>query len=105
MFPGPVTTPTRTEASERYAYAAVTKEIARVMEAMPRGTKKRLAAAAGLDQSAFRHRMQEYRNERFSYEEIGAIAAELNAPPGWPFIDWKLAEAVAAHRKLIASLR
>lgn len=85
----------------RYSYAAVTKEIGRVVEPMKRGTKKRLAAAAKMSASDFRHRMTEYRNERFSFEEIGAIAEELDAPPGWPWLKWETAEAVESHRKAL----
>lgn len=91
----------------RYGYRAVTKEIQAFIDARPRGTQQRLAEAAFPKASpqdatsAFRHCMDEYRGERFSFEEVGRIAEaagrlagrDVGAPAGWPFLQWGLAEA------------
>jgi hypothetical protein len=93
--------PTRSQpprAATRYAYADLTKELERFMQRSPRGTRKRLAGAAGLTADAFSHRMSG--RYRFSFEELGAIALEAGAPTGWPFIRWEVAEACDAFRKL-----
>ena len=62
-----------------------------------------MAAAAGLDQSGFRHRMAEREGMRFSVEELGAICAEAKAPTSWSFLPWSLAEKVDAILKLASS--
>jgi hypothetical protein len=82
-------------------YEAITAEIQAVIDRGPRGTQKRLAAAANLTSSAFRHRMGEYRGERFSFEEIEAVRLEVGAPLGWPYLTLVEAEACAAFKKML----
>lgn len=85
----------------RYVYKDVTREIGRYIAKSPRGTKKDLAAATGMDHTAFAHRMAG--RYRFSFEQIGAIAEAAKAPPGWPWLPWVEAEAFAAFRQLLAN--
>lgn len=85
----------------RFSYEAVTEEIARAVAASPRGTKKALASACGIDAAGFSHRMTGYRGERFTVEQLGAIADELGAPSFWPFAAWSEGEAYDALRKII----
>jgi hypothetical protein len=105
-------TPPRTPET-LYAYESITKEIESFASDAPRGTKARLARAAGMDPSAFRHRMIQRQNQRFSFEEIGQIAMEAGrimgrlhgAPLGWPFIPWKDAEELEALRRVLRSTK
>lgn len=89
------------------AYRAITDEIEAHLNRSDRGEQKRLAAAAGIDSAAFRHRMDEYRGERFSYEELEAIRREARKPPGWPYVreseivTGEEAETLQALRKLL----
>jgi hypothetical protein len=82
-------------------YEAITEEIERFLLHEDRGTQKRLASAAGIDSAAFRHRMDEYRGERFSVEELEAIRIEAGAPRGWPYVRLEEARAFEAFRKLL----
>ena len=91
--PGPV----------RYSHDAVTKEIAAYLRGAPRGTKKAMAAACGLDHTGFSHRLAG--RMRFSFEHIGAIAEVARAPLGWPWIRWTDAKAFEAFRAMVASAR
>ncbi|HSN67889.1 MAG TPA: hypothetical protein VLV48_01500, partial [Thermoanaerobaculia bacterium] len=87
-------------------YRSITKEIEAFINEGPRGTQTRLAAAARMDNSAFRHRMDEYRNERFSFEEIELIRIEAGKPPGWPYAPSPDIDAFDAFRKVLrASLK
>lgn len=85
----------------RFSYEDVTAEISKAVAHAPRGTKKSLAAACGVDSAGFSHRMTGYRGERFTVEQLGAIADELQAPTGWPFLSWTDAEAYDALRRII----
>lgn len=85
-----------------YTYRTVTEEIARFLSESPRGTQKRLAQAIPIPSQAFTHRMTEYRGERFSIEELAAIAKEAGLPHGWPFVSRDDAERFDALRKLVA---
>ncbi len=86
---------------DAYTYAEVTREIARYLAKAPRGTKKQFAAACGIDAPGFAHRMTEYRGERFTIEQLGAIAEVAAAKVPWPFVSWETAEAFDAFRKLL----
>ncbi len=93
---------------DRFDYEDITAEIQAFIDRNPRGTQQRLAEAVFPEASprdatsAFRHRMDEYRGERFSFEELGRVAVEAGkllgkaegAPTGWPFISWREADAV-----------
>lgn len=84
-------------------YRAIIDEIEAFLSISPRGTQKRLAGAANLTSSAFRHRANEYRGERFSFEEIEAIRVEAGKPRGWPYISAAEAEAFDAFRKMLSA--
>lgn len=86
----------------RYSYARVTKEIARELDAKDFGEQKIVAGKAGLDESAFSHRMTGVRS-RFTVEQLGCIADHWGKPPGWPFniID----ESIATGPQLMAAER
>lgn len=77
----------------RYTYAAVRSEIEAFLKDKGRGggrgASKRLAGALDLDAPGFRHKLIEYRGERFTVEQLGAIADAANAPVGWPFVPWE----------------
>jgi hypothetical protein len=81
------------------------REIVRYIETHGRGTRKRLAGAAGVTQSDFTHKITQYRRpkaspestgERFSVEQIGAMSAEAGVGPGWPFVTRRQAAVLAA---------
>jgi hypothetical protein len=91
---GPIRPPT---------YADITMEIERLLSRSPRGTRARLGEAAGLDAAAFSHRMTQRKGVRFSWEQLGAIAAAANAPPYWPFVPWEEGERFAAVTALVKS--
>lgn len=74
----------------------IVSEIRTYLAGAPRGTAKRLAETAGMDQSGFSNRLNEQRGMRFSYEQLGAIADAIGAPPGWPLVRWQVGEMVAA---------
>jgi hypothetical protein len=41
----------------------------------------------------------------FKVEEIGRFAAAVNAPPGWPFIEWSAALKVKEREDMAAISR
>lgn len=86
----------------RYPYRTVAKEIERALDAGPIGTKKRCAQAAGLSPDGLRNRIVARPGYRFAVDEIGAIAKELGAPTGWPFVPWDEAERLDKLRELLA---
>lgn len=75
----------------RYSYRRVVDEIEAQLENRGVGEQKAAAAAAGMDESAFSHRLTGIKS-RFNVEQLGAIADHWNAPPGWPFVPWDEAE-------------
>jgi len=87
--------------TSRYPHSAIALEIERILDRGERGTKKRAAQAAGLDPSSLRNRITEREGYRFSVDEIGAIAQELGAPTGWPFVPWEEGERWDAFRTLM----
>ncbi len=57
----------------------------------------------GIEPPDFSHCMSADRpSDKFTLEEYGAIAEELDAPPGWPFVDWETGDKLRAVRKLMA---
>lgn len=78
----------------------IVAEIRRYVERAPRGTAKRLAEAAGMDHAGFSNRIHEQRGMRFNYEQLGAIADAIGAPPGWPLVRWNVGEALATVMRL-----
>lgn len=87
----------------RYSYLAVTAEINRYLAKAERGTKKEMAAATGMDHTAFSHRLAG--RYRFTIEQIGAIAEVAGAPTGWPWIKWQDGESFDGIKKLIRDSR
>jgi hypothetical protein len=75
----------------RYSYEAVTLEIERILSSRKRGAKAVAARACNLRPQAFSQRLRGLES-KFKVEHFGAIADSLNAPPGWPFVSWELAE-------------
>jgi hypothetical protein len=78
----------------------IAEELRQYLEHAPRGTAKRLAEAAGMDHAGFSNRLHEHRGMRFNYEQIGAIADAIGAPPGWPLVKWNVGEALATVLRL-----
>lgn len=86
--------------ASRYSHSMVVAEIRSYLETAPRGTAKKLAEIAGMDHAGFSNRLHEQRGMRFNYEQLGAIADAIGAPPGWPLVNWKIGEAVATVMRL-----
>jgi hypothetical protein len=75
----------------RYSYARVTAEIEEALQRRKRGAHKAASTALGMSPPAFSKRLNETEGARFSVEELGLLADHLQAPPGWPFVSWKIA--------------
>jgi hypothetical protein len=88
----------------RYSYEKVIGHLEAFLTRAPRGMRKRLAASAGIDHPGFSHRMTGRAGMRFSIEQLGAMAAEVDAPDGWPFLSWEDAETVRAVKTLVANV-
>jgi hypothetical protein len=71
----------------RYSYRRVVEEIEAQLDKRDIGEQKVVANAAGLDESAFSHRLTGAKS-KFNLEQLGAIADFWRAPAGWPFIPW-----------------
>ncbi len=69
----------------RYSYRRVVDEIENQIDRRGIGAQKAVAAAIGLDESAFSHRLTGAKS-KFNIEQLGAIADHWDAPAGWPFI-------------------
>jgi hypothetical protein len=83
----------------RYVYEAVAIEI---RSQLKRGQHTKAAKACKLSDTGFAQRLRG-EDSKFAVEHFGAIADLLNAPPGWPFIPWAVAErmerALKTHPK------
>jgi hypothetical protein len=90
MLMGSLLKPTRHRG--RYSLPAVALEIAHQIGRQGRGTHKALAAHMGISSQQLSHRLA-IDTTRLKLEEIGVIADFFNAPPGWPFVAWDIAEA------------
>ena len=80
----PKTLPKPTPPS-RYSYRRVAAAINRELDKRERGEQKLVAAAAGLDESGFSHRLTGAKS-RFTVEQLGCIADHWKMPPGWPLV-------------------
>jgi hypothetical protein len=74
-----------------YSHDAVTARIAQAMEAK-RVRARELYEMLGIAKPQWYLKMGGEKNH-FNFDEISRIASHLGAPPGWPFIDWELADA------------
>lgn len=75
----------------RYSYRRVAEEIEALIDLGDVGEQKAAASAAGLDESAFSHRLTGIKS-KFTVEQFGCIADHFKAPPGWPFVPMTAAE-------------
>ena len=82
----------------RYNYVRIARAISRELDARPVGEQKLVAEAAGLDESAFSHRMVGARS-RFTIEQLGCIADHWKMPPGWPFVDEPPSEQLRERKR------
>lgn len=76
--------PTPTPAG-RYTYRRVVVAISEQIDARGFGAQKAAAAAVGLDESGFSHRLAGVKS-RFTIEQLGALADHWEMPEGWPFV-------------------
>ena len=81
-------------------YADVTANISEWLATQPRGTKKALAAALGIDKTGLSHRMSG--RYQFDVEQLLLVAQFAKAPPGWPMVAWSLAERLEALETLLS---
>ena len=84
----------------RVTYADVTANISEWLATQPRGTKKALAAALGIDKTGLSHRMSG--RYQFDVEQLLLVAQFAKAPPGWPMVAWTLAERLEALETLLS---
>jgi hypothetical protein len=81
----------------RYNWPSVLAEIKTRRDRGPRGTHKALSLALKLDTTQqLSHRLQGRYDT--TLEEIGVIADFFDAPIGWPFIPWAIAEKLAIKK-------
>ena len=71
----------------RFDYAQIVERIEEAREKRGRSTKA-LGEAVGLSGSAW-YRKLHRRGSTFTLEEFGSIAEALDAPEGWPFVEWR----------------
>jgi len=62
--------------------------ILRFLEHNGRATNYEVGEAVGLSGSAW-YRKLHRRGSTFTLEEFGSIAEALDAPEGWPFVEWR----------------
>lgn len=79
----------------RYTLRRATLEIAEVLRVRGRGSRKEVALGIGLNEQAFSAKMRGVYTS-LSIEEIGQIAAYLDAPTGWPWVPWSEGERMDA---------
>lgn len=105
-FAVPMPSPERPPASaETYpSYTTIASRIQKRLDAK-RGTQARLAEALDMDSGSFRHHMNRREGMAFDVDQLATIARVLEAPPGWPWLDWDDAEKFAAFKKLVAETR
>lgn len=61
-----------------------------------RGTRKALAAFLHVHPSTINHYLAG--DYKWQLETISAVAAFFDAPPGWPLVNWDIAERVFPKR-------
>lgn len=87
-------------------YPSYTTIAARIQARLDkRGTQARLAKALEIDSGSFRHHMNRRAGMQFDIDQLATIARVLEAPPGWPWLDWDDAEKFAAFKRLVAETR
>jgi hypothetical protein len=74
----------------RYTMERAAAEVARVIQAKPRGTHVAVARELNISSQQLTHRCSN--DYKFTVEELGIIADFLGAPTGWPFVPWPEAE-------------
>jgi hypothetical protein len=79
---------------------------------LERGAQARAAEALGMDSGSLRHHMNRrgwkspaVKGMMLDVEQIAAIAEELDAPRGWPWLPWGDAELFEAFAKLSPDAR
>ena len=77
-------------------YEDVIGHLVEFLKVAPRGTKKKLAAACGMDHAEFRHRITGRQGRTFEVKHFGAMARAVGLPAPWPFVDMKTAQAFEA---------
>jgi transcriptional regulator with XRE-family HTH domain len=76
----------------RYSDEAVAERIDRARKQLGL-TNKELAGKVGILEASWSRKMRGQGNT-FTLTEIAAVADALEAPAGWPFVDWEYAEAM-----------
>lgn len=61
-------------------------------------TVKETAAAVGIDRKVW-YKKRDLDGSSFSFRDISLLAEYFDAPPGWPYIPWELAEDFDRWRK------
>jgi hypothetical protein len=79
---------------QRFDPSKIGKEIDRVRK-LRRLTVKQAAAIIGCPRTGW-YKKRDLDGSAFHMDDIDRLAAEWDAPPGWPFISWDLATAFAA---------
>lgn len=72
---------------QRFRYAVIIERIEKARSRLGLSTRE-LAARAGLEGSAWYRKMRQT-GSSFTLEEFGRIADALDAPEGWPFVEWR----------------
>jgi hypothetical protein len=75
----------------RYSRAKVVAELEEQFGRRKRGARKNLAIALGFKPPEITKRQNDD-EAHWSIEDLGRVADEWGAPPGWPFIPWDEAE-------------
>jgi hypothetical protein len=74
----------------RYDMRKITAEVEQIRHRLG-FSKKEAALGSGMSESQWSQKIRLVINS-FSIHELGRIADCFDAPLGWPFIDWELAE-------------
>jgi hypothetical protein len=75
----------------RYSLPSVIAELEDQFRRRGRGSKKALAAGIGFKPPEITKRQNDD-EAHWNLEELGRVADEWGAPPGWPFIPWDEAD-------------
>lgn len=71
----------------RFRYEQIVQRVERAREEKAISTKA-LAEQVGITGSAWYRKLRD-NGSRFTLDEFGAIAEALDAPEGWPFVEWE----------------
>jgi hypothetical protein len=81
-----------------YDYASIARRIEEAIAALPEAERARKVFLPKIaitdDQWSRKINLEAARPGRFTYEEITRIANFLQAPLGWPFMEWSQADAL-----------